>query len=213
MNPIQGKALDIGKLATISEQHSLGIMVTKMVEIDIDIDNAYKQADVTTREIFTQAVIAKRAVYMDNLIKRLDSMSLQSTTLTEWMNLLNTEKGGVICREEQRSLAALQIGELLCRKLRDLYRDKGAIVPPALGVLSLRQPYQDFMMVAAAASSFTSLYNMTGQPAMSVPLHWTPSCVPVGVMFAARSADEATLFRLAAQLEQQVPWFKRTAAL
>lgn len=86
-----------------------------------------------------------------------------------------------------------------------------AIVPPALGVLSLRQPYKDFMMVAAAASSFTSLYNMTGQPAMTVPLHWTAAGVPVGVMFAAGFGDEATLFRLAAQLEQAAAWFKRTA--
>ena len=44
-------------------------------------------------------------------------------------------------------------------------------------------------------------------PAVSLPLHWTAIDVPVGVMFAGRFGDEATLFRLAAQLEQAAPWF------
>jgi amidase/6-aminohexanoate-cyclic-dimer hydrolase len=52
----------------------------------------------------------------------------------------------------------------------------------------------------------TGMFNMSGQPAMSVPLSWNKAGLPLGMMFAARFGDEATLFRLAGQLEQVRPW-------
>lgn len=61
--------------------------------------------------------------------------------------------------------------------------------------------------------SYTVITNMTGQPSMSVPLHWSADGLPVGIMFAAKSGDEGTLFQLAGQLEQAQPWFGKMAAL
>ncbi|GAA1983279.1 amidase [Catenulispora subtropica] len=52
--------------------------------------------------------------------------------------------------------------------------------------------------------------NITGGPAMSVPLSWNTDGLPIGVHFLGRFGDEATLFRLAAQLEEAAPWAGRT---
>lgn len=56
---------------------------------------------------------------------------------------------------------------------------------------------------------FTPLFNTTGQPAISLPLHWSPDGLPIGMQFAAKLNDEATLINLAAQLEEAVPWKDR----
>ena len=57
--------------------------------------------------------------------------------------------------------------------------------------------------------AFTSLFNASGNPAMSVPLAWSRKGLPIGVQFAAAFGDEATLFRLGAQFEAAEPWAHR----
>jgi amidase len=69
-------------------------------------------------------------------------------------------------------------------------------------------PMQGFTR-AATFVPFTPICNVTGQPAMSVPLHWNDDGLPIGTHFVGRFGDEATLLRLAAQLEQARPWTDR----
>ena len=86
--------------------------------------------------------------------------------------------------------------------------------PHSLGVLSLSNPDSAAFVAARSASvGFTALFNSSGHPAMSVPLAMSRSGLPLGVQFVARFGDEATLFRLASQLEAAQPWTPRRPRL
>jgi amidase len=60
---------------------------------------------------------------------------------------------------------------------------------------------------------FAAVYNVSGQPAVNVPLYWNADGLPIGVMLAGRMGDEATLISLSAQLEQARPWKDRHPAI
>jgi amidase len=84
--------------------------------------------------------------------------------------------------------------------------------PPLLGEQVLEDDslsLDDFIALSHRYSPYTALFNATGQPAMSVPLHWTAEGLPLGSHFAGRFGDEQTLFSLAAQLEHAQPWAGR----
>jgi amidase len=60
---------------------------------------------------------------------------------------------------------------------------------------------------------FTSGFNMSGQPAISLPTHTTPDGTPIGVQLVAGPWDEALLLRVAAQLERALPWAERRPSM
>ena len=86
--------------------------------------------------------------------------------------------------------------------------------PPALGTMSTpAMTLEQFQGAMTAFCPFTGAFNATGQPAISLPLHWTAGGLPVGVQLVGRFGEDTLLLQLAAQLELAAPWFGRTAPL
>jgi amidase len=80
--------------------------------------------------------------------------------------------------------------------------------PPELGWFTAAGPEQEGPRIVSFIP-YTAQFNMTGQPAISLPLHWTPEGLPVGVQLAAAYGREDILVRVASQLEQAAPWAGR----
>lgn len=82
--------------------------------------------------------------------------------------------------------------------------------PPRVDYLdTLTDDLREFDKRQSATFGFTPPFNMTGQPSLSLPLAQSQNGLPIGMMFTGRYADEATLFRLAGQLEKEMPWKDR----
>ena len=90
----------------------------------------------------------------------------------------------------------------LCPVLGTPVPEVGLIDPVALEPRELNRRQSE-------AFPFTPPFNFSGQPSLSLPLEMSADGLPIGMMFTARFADEATLFRLAAQLEKEAPWKTR----
>jgi amidase len=71
-----------------------------------------------------------------------------------------------------------------------------------------REPFKGFQRSGALAP-LTAPFNITGQPAISLPLHWTDQGLPIGVQLVAAFGREDLLIRLASQIEQAQPWVSR----
>jgi len=83
-----------------------------------------------------------------------------------------------------------------------------ALPPRPVGWFDEVEPARNFER-QKQFTPFTAVFNVSGQPAVNVPLHWNADGLPIGVMLAGRMGDEATLISLSAQLEQARPWKDR----
>jgi amidase len=134
----------------------------------------------------------------------------------------NLEAVTLACYEDGKRYSAADLvkamahGNLLSRQVGAFFQNVDVLVtptiarPPApLGELDQNRKgmtAMEWTQQVFGYCPFTPLFNSTGQPAFSLPLHWSASGVPVGVQIVGRFGDETTLFRLASQLEQARPW-------
>ncbi|OLC35677.1 MAG: hypothetical protein AUH81_09545 [Candidatus Rokubacteria bacterium 13_1_40CM_4_69_5] len=113
---------------------------------------------------------------------------------------------------------ATQAAHRLSRQMAAFHAGYDVLLTPGLATLPVKLGWLDMMMDDVeeywrrvfAFSPFTVWFNITGQPAMVLPLGRSRAGLPVAVQLVARHGDEAMLFRLAAQLEAARPWFDRT---
>jgi len=125
-------------------------------------------------------------------------------------------KGGQRATGEQ-ALWDMQEMRMLGHQVLALYESFDVFLTPTLAAPPPRLGYLDPTTVAPRDIGrrngeffpFCGPANMTGQPSISLPLCMSADGLPMGMMFTARYADEATLFRLAAQLEKECPWADR----
>jgi len=116
---------------------------------------------------------------------------------------------------------ATQTAHRLGRQMAAFHTRYDVLLTPGLGQLPVKLGWIDMMMDDVEEywrrvftfSPFTVWFNLTGQPAMMLPLGQAPGGLPVAVQLVGRFGDEAALFRLGAQLESARPWFSRKPAL
>ena len=114
-------------------------------------------------------------------------------------------------------LKSVQELQKASRQIAEFLEDYDVLLSPTLGEPPVplgtfdSPPDQPLygLLRAAAFVPFTPVFNVTGQPAISLPLHGNDEGLPIGVHFAGRLGDEETLLSLAGQLEQAAPWIDR----
>ncbi|MEJ1968886.1 MAG: amidase family protein [Rhizomicrobium sp.] len=139
---------------------------------------------------------------------------LDETTL-EWLALVGYRGAKQIPAKDVAW--GLQTIRLVSRQILGLYRQFDVLLQPIqitpappLGFLdTMKVRAREFNLRQGQIYGLTPIANLTGQPAMSVPTAQSGDGLPIAMMFSGRYGDEATLFRLAAQLEQAQPWIGR----
>lgn len=129
------------------------------------------------------------------------------------------EKGKAISGQD--ALWGWQQLRLMNRQILARYETWDVYLTPVLGTNvprvddldPLMDDLREFDKRQARAFGFTPPANTTGQPSLSLPLWQSQSGLPIGMMFTARYGDEATLLRLAGQLEKELPWIGRKPRL
>jgi amidase len=179
-------------------------------------------------EVFEQGLgIDYRALYR---AQGLVSASNAAANMQRWIERLGREPGaaelGPLARRAyetgktltgQQAFRGWQQLRLFCRQILERFEGFDVFLTPTMSRPSPRIDWlnpltvelREFDRRQADTYATTPPFNFTGQPSVSLPLWQSESGLPIGMMFTGRFADEATLYRLAGQLEKELPWKDR----
>jgi amidase len=119
-------------------------------------------------------------------------------------------------------VTAIDTAAYVGRRVAAFFETHDLLLTPTLGALPAPlgeyrpdQPLEPRQLFSSWSrlESFLPVFNAGGQPAISLPLHTSESGLPIGIQLAAPHGDEATLIRIASQLEQALPWAERVPPL
>ncbi len=155
------------------------------------------------------------AYWEKELGKKIKQEDLEPITWGRYQGSLTRPGGDYLFTVEEVQRFSRKIARWYHEGGYDLLLTPTMTIPPTkLGSFqSTPDEPMKWLGVALGFLAFTRVQNMTGQPAMSVPLFWNQDNIPIGVQFAGRFGEEATLFRLASQLEQARPWKDRKPSM
>jgi amidase len=234
--PIRPYSLEVGKtvsplrIAVTCQTHT-GVAVDPVM-----VDATYKVA--ATLETQGHRIVEATPVIEGEAYARADTVVWAYSTAHE-VQRLSRATGNPIDEQhlERPTLEALEIARGLqlddwfeamatynrmCRSIGGFFQEYDLLLTPtvarlapALGTLNSNRDvsYDDFMQATANFCPHTAPFNVTGQPAISLPLCESAESLPLGIQLVARYGDEATLIRMAAVLEELMPWRQRLPPL
>ncbi|THK38454.1 amidase [Ensifer sp. MPMI2T] len=190
-----------------AEAFSLSFLTVLAAEIRVDIEEAVKAAGVRIRvEDFDESTFGMgllgHAFSASELASALRYLKLAARGISAFFESHDVLMTPVLSQIPP-PIGALQPSTIEKKLIRAIGHMKAARLFKRLGIAK-RLASETFSFIP-----WTPVFNVTGQPAMSVPLFWSDCGLPIGMHFVGRFADEVTLFQLAGQLEIARPWQSR----
>ncbi|MFX1310975.1 MAG: amidase [Promethearchaeota archaeon] len=186
----------------------LGHNVEEINSEDLSYKNLFMHFGIISSSSTCQAI----ALWERVLNKKIIQDELEPITWLFYQNAATRSGADYLIAVEHCQRFSRKLAHWFHKGNFDLLLNTTLTTPPikagSFKATNLAKAGKDIQLMSKLAA-YTFVYNVSGQPAMSVPLYWTADNIPIGIQFAAPFGDEATLFRLAAQLEQERPWINR----
>ncbi|MCI0554726.1 MAG: amidase, partial [Anaerolineae bacterium] len=189
------------------DEYALHFLTVVAAQIRADIEEAAQAAgkkvslddfDISTFGVGLFGTILKASDYV-RALRYLQSVSREIGCFFEKYDALLTP----VLNQPPVKIGALKPSASELTQIKIIARTGATWILEAMGIIKPLAA-QTFEFVP-----WTPVFNVTGQPAMSVPLYWNDEGIPIGMHFVGKWGDEATLFRLAGQLEKARPWFDK----